>query len=324
MNRLAAGFVLCLAFGLLAGGCAPAKFKEPLANYQQSVATSTAVLEAYYSGLNQADRTEYLSARLYNPQLEVLIKQEVPTQDPLKKKQSEYTPLIGSGFSPAGIKVRMDLLNHLAVLGQRLSELAGNTAPTQSGASLQALSGGFFSLVEKINKAAGTPDSMSSYADPVGKLLNMCMEAGMTIYRDKQVAEFIKQSKDPVMAILNALDADLTALGGLTADQYLEQVKNAASSYNKERRSSRMTFAEREHRLEMIDLLAQKYVAAQLNNPADLVKSMKKSFIQLADYAEHYTDVKSLERLKAELSAQADFVSQFAEQVAKIVAINPQ
>jgi len=303
--------VFLAVFSLTLGGCAPAKFQEPLGKYQQSVAKSMTVIEGYYGTLNQSARQTYLVEILYNPSKEVL-----------RKDNGVPTNLVYSQFDPAAIKVRLDLVNALGAFGQKLAELAASNAPQRTGQALTALGGQFASLSDTINAQGGIDSSISSYAGPVSAIVGLCAKVGLQAAKDKAVADFIKDAYPLVDGILAALKSDLELIGPVYSRMLDTQLTQMVNDYNRTRVQA--SFEQRKQRLELIDLKAQEYVSSVLNPPGNVIESIKKSYDALYKYAQEYRKVDSLERLVAEMNAQADFLEQFAEQVSKIKLLNAQ
>ncbi|WP_243312000.1 hypothetical protein [Fundidesulfovibrio agrisoli] len=311
MNRLAAGFVFCLAFGLLAGGCAPAKFKEPLANYQQSVAKSTAVLEAYYRNLNQHARDAYLNERLNDPTLSVVEKVG-------EGKDEQYTPLVHAVFSPAGIQARLDALNALGLLAQRLSDLAGSDAPARTAAGINALGANMDRLVATINAAAPSDPTVGKYAGPVS-LIAQLAQKGLELARDKDVADFIIKSEPSVTSILNFLESDLAGLGKAYVDRCDTELTQVVMVYEEVRRT-KMSRTTRQKYLDEINLAAQRLVSARLNRPELVIGSVRKSFDALVAYAKDYKNIKTWAQMVETITTQAAFIEQFSAQIAALKA----
>jgi hypothetical protein len=273
-----AAVLLTVALPALGAGCVTANFTQPIASFQKSVNTSSAVIGEYFTNLNDFERRLYLDGRALDP--------ELPVEN--TDASGQPTPLLGQYFQAASIKARMDSVVLLGVYAQRLTELAASKAPEQFSENAKALGASLTSLNKTFADLSDQKQDQTaaSYIKPVSALIGSIGRIYLEQQRDKAIREAINSGAPAVRTILQLLEHDLIeVVKPLQITGLKEKLATRVKYYNDHRQDRDMDLRRRRDLLDEIQSHAVAYEASVAFNPTGLIQSMREAHEALINYA---------------------------------------
>ena len=309
-NRL----IILAAILVFLTGCVKAQFTEPITSFRDSIDKSGTAITAYYSGLNQFERELYLESCLYDPTVEVGIRDE----------KGNLTPLSGDTFSAKSIKARKDSINLLGVYAQRLGELAGSDAPRKFsegtrilGDNLSNLNATFAQLAIDTTGSTKKDNTAINYIGPVSTIIAVVGKMYLENKQSDALEDAIIYGAPAVRNVLLLLQKDLTDIIILLQRTGLkEKLTNLVTYYNSNRKN--LSIEERKKILHDIEIAAINYDSFIVNNPNNLIQSMSNAHEALVKYAE---SPKSPQNFAELLAALETFKNNANEAVGALIQI---
>lgn len=300
MRRLASLLLLAI---VAASGCATARFRQPVADFQDGISKTAAVVSVYYAEVNAFERDLYFQELEADPELTVAT-----------NIAGKPTPLAGV-LPAASIKARTDAIELLGVYGKRLAALAGSTLPAETAATVSAMGASFSSLQQTFAGLGGNDSTAASYTQPISSLVAIVTQGILENQRDAMLTDAIKKGGPVVNDIITLIETDLrTVIGPLRMTGTQQTLANLIISYNTRRKA--MTPDARRKALDEIRRAQDRYDAAVLFNPTDLLQGLRDAHAALVKYAtSRRSDMDA-----AELTATLDVFVSRADAAAKEVA----
>jgi len=237
------------------------------------------------------------------------------------------SPLKIAQIPEDSLNARISLLNALASYAKALGDLASDSSPENFAKGIQEVETNFGSLNAQFEKLTGRTSAIDSnidtkYITPISTIVKILGSEYLASRKWSAVRTAILQGKPQVEVLLTSLERDLTVANYIVPVNERRARSNLISYYNANR--GKLTLDQRKSLLSDIEKARINFEAFAANDPAEVIKLMRKAHDKLVALAADGGTPKSIGELKAVLDLYIDRILAFRNAVAIITSNSPR
>ena len=291
--------------------------------FQSSVRAGAEATMLYFKEVNtQNRRLYYMLLSLYPA---CVAGSELDTSCGAFGTEPGESPLKISQIPEDSLNARISLLNALASYAKALGDLASDSSPENFAKGIQEVETNFGGLNTQFEKLAGRTSAIDSnidskYITPISTIVKILGSEYLASRKWSAVRTAILEARPQVEVLLTSLERDLTVANYIVPVSERRARSNLISYYNANR--GKLSLDQRKSLLSDIEKARINYEAFSANDPAEVIKLMRKAHDKLVSVAADGGTPKSIGELRAVLDLYIDRILSFRNAVA-ILAHNP-
>ncbi len=284
--------------------------------FQASVRAGAESTMIYFNELNSQNKRVYYTLLSLAPACKAGL--DLDTNCGSFGVEPGASPLSRSLIPEDSLNARISLLNSLASYAKALGDLATDSSPEDFAKGIQEVEtsfGGLNSQFEKLTGQTGIDRNVNEkYISPITKIVEILGSQYLASRKWSAVRTAILEAGPNVEILLSSLEDDLRVANFVFPVNERRAMADLVSYYNKER--SKLSLEQRRSLLQDIEKARINYEAFLVNDPAELIRLMRKTHAKLVNLAVDGGTPKSIGELKALLDLYVDRILAFRNAVA--------
>jgi hypothetical protein len=302
------GFIPVLLFIwlLFLQSCTQSDYKKPVDDFQKSTDQAATAINTLYLGLNTLERDLYFQDLLLTPSTAVAA-----------TNAGKPTLLLSDQFSSEGLAARTRLIQQLADYAHNLSKLAGNDAPAQFKSNITKLGTSLGDLQQTFQNLSKSGDKEASkYIAPLTTIVGIIGQEAVKKKQESALENAVLTGEAPINNLLGFLMTDLDNYVTTTQITGVQgKLAGLVVAYNTDR--SKLSFEQRQQRLEAIRTAADAYRVVQQRKTSNVILGMKKTHEALVKAVKSKSQ-KNLGELLAAMESYESDVRELVEAVSEL------
>jgi len=282
MSKFHLVVLLSVASCLTLTGCNDAELRQYVSKFDESVQAAKVAVRDRYSSANDFRRDLYVASVRFNKGTSLEVTKDKKPTGLVKYYSDDY------------IDARILAMDALAKYTEGLAALALSDAPERSKEAFIQMGEEVGALSEQLNRLnklnSNNPDlKIAELSTPVASLVGIIAEKILTHVQSKAVKASLKDSKLEVQKLCTALEDDLNELAITDQEQALAKLLAVGRTYynnTDELINGIPTDDTRVGLLSDLSLLGKQQADVSTNNPAKLVRRIRKVHDQIIEFIE--------------------------------------